>query len=95
MPSEKITGRANGRNSPTLTSVSGAGQSSNRTGLIRTSAKSYVRNRTGTPKSPFVKRQGGWAEYSKTKNAWIAAHPNASAAEIDREAKRIAERLGL
>ena len=90
-----MSAKSSDANSPTLTSVSGAGQSSNRTGLIRTSAKSYVRNRTGTPKSPFVKRQGGWAEYSKTKNAWIAAHPNASAAEIDREAKRIAERLGL
>jgi hypothetical protein len=60
-------------------------------GIGRVSA----RNRNGSPTSPFVKRQGGWTAYSFQKNAWIAAHPNASSAEIDAAAKRIARELGL
>ena len=101
--SKNLTGRANDRKSPTLTSVGVAPQSVSRTkadSLVAgraasVSAASYVRNRTGTPKSPFTTRQGGWKAYSFEKNAWIAAHPNATATEIDAAAKRIARELGL
>lgn len=63
--------------------------------MTRPALKSIVKNRRGDGASPFIKREGGWKSYAAQKNAWIAAHPNASSAEIDRAAKRIAASLGL
>lgn len=36
-----------------------------------------------------------WADYSAEKNAWIAAHPEATHTEIERASRAIAERMGL
>lgn len=63
--------------------------------MTRPALKSNVKSRRGNGASPFMARQGGWAAYSRERNAWIAAHPNASSAEIDRASKRIARELGL
>jgi hypothetical protein len=53
-------------------------------------------NPRGCPHSGFVPAQdGGWAEYSRRKYAWIKAHPDASSREIDKAAKKIAKDLNL
>ena len=52
-------------------------------------------NPRGAPKSRFMQRTGGWAEYTARRNDWIRAHPNASSREIERAARRIAKELGL
>ena len=47
-------------------------------------------------RKPFrVSDKSGWASYSFQKNAWIAAHPDATHEDIDKAAQSIARRMGL
>lgn len=52
--------------------------------------------RLGTPRSPFNRRTDErWREYSRRKNEWIQAHPDASWRERDAAAASIARELEL